>query len=54
MGWPQYTWIALVSIGWLAVLAKHGEPKKGNEDIGMTTASVAISVFLLWQGGFFG
>jgi hypothetical protein len=53
MGWPQWTWIALAAIGWLYTLARHGKPKKGNEDIGIHTAGVGVAVFLLWQGGFF-
>jgi len=54
MHWPQWTWIALVVFTWLYELAKHGEPKTGKHDIGMTTAGVGLAVFLLWNGGFFG
>lgn len=54
MGWPQWTWIVLVAIGWTITLCKYGEPKEGKHDIGITTAEVGISIFLLWQGGFFG
>ena len=55
--WPQWVWIVLAAISWLATLAHHGEPKTGSaakHDIGIQTAALGIAVFLLWQGGFFG
>lgn len=54
MSWPQWTWIALAAFGWLHDLTKHGQPKTGRYDIGITTAALGVTVFLLWQGGFFG
>jgi hypothetical protein len=57
VSWPQWTWIALVGLGWLHTLLHHGEPKTGlgaREDIGIATASLGLNAFLLWQGGFFG
>lgn len=57
MSWPQWTWIGLAAFSWLHTLAHHGEPKTGTaarEDIGIYTAALGISVFLLWNGGFFG
>lgn len=54
MSWPQWTWIVLVGLSWLIVLANHGKPRKGNYDIGICTAAAGVHIFLLWQGGFFG
>lgn len=54
MGWPQWTWICLVGLGWLCALVKHGQKREDKHDVGISTAGVGVSVFLLWQGGFFG
>jgi hypothetical protein len=54
MGWPQWTMIVLMALGWIIVLFKHGQPRTDKYDVGIQTASVGVAVFLLWQGGFFG
>lgn len=60
MGWPQWTWIVLVGLSWLITLCKHGQPRVNKDgvpdkyDAGLHTAALGLSIFLLWQGGFFG
>jgi hypothetical protein len=54
MSWPQWTWIVLVGLAWVIDLCRHGEPKTGKHDLGITTAGIGVTVFLLWRGGFFG
>ena len=56
MKWPQITLIVLFALSWMMTLASHGEPKTGlaaKNDIGLTTAAVALYSWLLWCGGFF-
>lgn len=53
MKWPQVTFIVLLAIGWVATLLKHGETKVTKHDIGIQAASVAVTCWLLWCGGFF-
>ncbi len=52
MHWPQITVIICYVLSFLTVLAKHGEPKNENYDIGLTTASTLIMATLLFFGGF--
>ena len=53
MGWPQITMIVLIALGVGISLAKHGEPR-GNHSFGASLFSAALSVGLLYAGGFFG
>lgn len=53
MNWPQITIIALWAISLAAALDKHGKPKTGTHSFIHTAIGVAISVAILYCGGFF-
>lgn len=53
MGWPQYTYLALIFMSVGMNLTKPGEPEDGRHNF---WASSIASVFILWvlyMGGFF-
>lgn len=52
MGVPQWIFLILVILGWLAVASKHGEPRR-NYNIGEQSLNLIITLGLLWWGGFF-
>lgn len=52
LGWPQGIYLALTAVGLGVTIAKHGEPK-GNYSVGTALVSLAITLPLLWWGGFF-
>lgn len=57
MGWPQYTYLALIVLGLGMALAQHGEPRTGSDrthNFFTSLIAAAISVWLLWAGDFFG
>lgn len=51
-GWPQYTFIVLLFIGWAIHASKHGElgPKY---NFFVKTVGISLTLFLLTFGGFF-
>lgn len=51
--WPQFTYLALVCIGIGTSIANHGR-ERSNENCITTLIAASISLFLLYQGGFFG
>ena len=51
--WPQITYLILVFLGTGISIERHGRPKTGHENCGLTILSVVIVMFLLYQGGFF-
>ena len=53
MQWPQIAYLVLIGANFGCVLAKHGEPRDGSYNVGITIVSAAIGLFLLWKGGFF-
>ena len=53
MGVPQILYIALLALGVGVSLARHGQPKTGNESVWITLIGVSIQVGLLLWGGFF-
>jgi hypothetical protein len=54
MGWPQYTYLALVFMSLGMNLVKHGEPKNDNYNFYSSAIGVAIVLVILECGGFFG
>lgn len=54
MGIPQIIIVILYALNVGIALAKHGEPKEGNYNVFFTLIGAAISVGILWWGGFFG
>jgi hypothetical protein len=51
--WPALIYIGLNLMALGLSMAKHGEPKKGNENFFLTLFSVSLVFGLLWWGGFF-
>ena len=54
MGIPQIIIVILYALNVGITLTKHGEPKEGNYNVFSTLIGTAISVGILWWGGFFG
>lgn len=52
LGWPQLIYIALMFLATGGALAKHGE-SKGTHNFGVALIADAITLSLLWWGGFF-
>lgn len=53
MGWPQWTYVALIGFNICVTAIKHGKPQ-GDYDVRAALAGAALTVFLLVCGGFFG
>ena len=51
--WPQITWLVLVAIGLLLHANKHGQPRTGEYCFWSHLVGVAISIAILYCGGFF-
>ena len=54
MGWPQYTYLALVFLSLGISIANHGQPETGKKNAWYSIIAMAIVLPLLWAGGFFG
>lgn len=54
MGIPQIIIVILYALNIGIELTRHGEPKQGNHNAFYTLIGTAISVGILWWGGFFG
>jgi hypothetical protein len=50
---PQFVMVCLVFIGLGMAIAKHGDPKTGNENFFVTLISTAIGHAILYWGGFY-
>jgi len=51
--WPQFAYLALLTVGLGMTLQQHGKPKTGNESIWISLTASSIALFLLYMGGFF-
>jgi hypothetical protein len=54
MGWPQITFIVLYALNIVFAAALHGQPKSGNWNVLSVVISSAISITILYFGGFWG
>ena len=54
IGWPQGIYLGLAALALLISVMKNGEPLKGKYDPWIVVLRLAISLPLLWWGGFFG
>lgn len=54
MNAPQVVMIVMLSINFAVNLIKHGEPEKGKHNVFTSLFSIAITVGLLYWGGFWG
>jgi len=54
MNWPQLTYLALIGIGLGIALAKDGEPRDGKHNFIAFIIVHAITLYILYAGGFFG
>lgn len=50
--WPQWTFLILMLIGVGVTLARFGQQKRDYHDMG-DILSAALTLWLLWMGGFF-
>lgn len=51
--WPQLTYLALIVFSLGISLEQHGNPKTGKENFWTSMTASALTLFLLYQGGFF-
>ena len=51
--WPQLTYVALLVFSLGITLEQHSKPKKGNESIWISLTASALTLWLLYMGGFF-
>lgn len=51
--WPQIVWIIYALLFLVVSMTKHGEPRNTKWNGGTALASLLISGWLLWCGGFF-
>lgn len=52
MNAPQITLLCLWAIGLGSALQKHGQPKKGEEDVITSIIGTLITAAILYWGGF--
>lgn len=53
IGWPEGIMLGLMGLALLVTAAVDGEPKTGKHSLAAKILDVAISLGLLWWGGFF-
>lgn len=53
VGWPQGIMLALLFLSICVHASKNGQPREGHYDLGTALLSAAITVGLLFWGGFF-
>lgn len=53
MGWPQFTYIGLMALSVGVTLALHGQPRTGTHNVGYALIGAAISLGVVYAGGFF-
>ena len=51
--WPQLAYLALIVFSLGITLEQHGKPKTGNENIWVSLTACALTLWLLYMGGFF-
>jgi len=51
--WPQITFAALIMLNLGITLEQHGKPKTGNENFWIALTGAALTLWLLYMGGFF-
>ena len=51
MGLPQVIYLCILFAGWGIVLVNHGKLRRTHA--GYSTLDVALTIALLWWGGFF-
>lgn len=51
--WPQLIWLAMNLLSLGCVLAKHGQPEKGNHNFFVSLVLTVLMGLLLYWGGFF-
>ncbi|WP_152977582.1 hypothetical protein [Bradyrhizobium pachyrhizi] len=51
--WPQITFLTLMAIGFGIGLALFGENRRGKYDFAYVFIGPALSLWLLYEGGFF-
>lgn len=51
--WPQGIMLAIVFLNICVHASRNGEPRDGHYDLGASMLSAAITIGLLWWGGFF-
>lgn len=51
--WPQIVYLGLIVAGLLMAGAKHGEPNTSKHNFWASLIGAAVSVGLLYAGGFF-
>lgn len=54
MGWPQIIYLALILYSIFEAASHHGEQRTGRHNLWATLVSAALSVGLVYWGGFFG
>lgn len=52
MGTPQIVVICCYVIGFMRTAEKHGQPKEGKYNVFIDLIGTAISILILWWGGF--
>lgn len=53
MHWPQYTWIGIASFNLVMSYRLDGQPRKGEHRLPIDVIGTALSLLLLFYGGFF-
>lgn len=53
IGWPEGIYLALTFIMICVHASNNGQPRKGDYDLGVALLGSALSLGLLWWGGFF-
>ncbi|HEX8414750.1 MAG TPA: hypothetical protein VF637_12820 [Sphingomicrobium sp.] len=53
LGWPQGIYLALLFLAICNHASKNGQPRTDKHDLGMALFGAAISLSLLYWGGFF-
>lgn len=53
IGWPEGIYLAIVFLGLCFTISNHGKPKTGEHDAGAFLLASAITLGLLYWGGFF-
>ena len=51
--WPQTVFVILIVLNLGIILERHGKPKTGNESFWISLTSTALTMWLLYEGGFF-
>ena len=51
--WPQLTYVALIVFSLGITLEQHGNPKTGKENFWTSLTASALTLWLLYMGGFF-